>query len=487
MTLLRPKTTTVALFALLLSRPALAAPEIQLAQATFQTGETIRVTTTDCAAQDGNGWVGINSPDDAPSAYGTYKGDWLYFRDQKDCTFEFAPRSLPGEYEVRVIPPSGDFIAARRTFTVVTGDGTASSIRLERDDYTTQEPIRVTTACPDDDSDWIAMFAAGKSSYSYGIQGEDWFTMKNARRAGSDCSFEFAPRTETGAYEVRQFKDSKYVPYEQLGFEIGETGVAPEPPAPTAARKGEEKTFQMSLAKTNFAVSEEIPVVVECHAKQYPASDPWIGIRKIAEPLHSHPQRSESGTAFRKDWFYLKNYAQPGGDCQFLFAGRAEPGQYEVRVFRTNEDCPCSDNLAGRLHFTVGDATTPGTPVETQIVLTEAASRHKKYDYVQATSSDCISMSEDQTRFTNTCDFPISVYFTRKIGYTDEPVQGETHVAPKSETTISFEPRGTIGWLACHESQTLCHRALECIETMDDAKGDVQGFVVAECSAFPKE
>ncbi len=454
----------------------------------YQTGETIRVTT-DCSLYEPDAWIGILDPSDAVGDYGTYQADWVYFRDQDNCRFEFAGRAFSGEYEVRIVPPHGDFIAVRQIFEVSEGGGTAS-IALGKTDYSTWESIEVTTACPpeaDAQSDWIALFPAGESSYSYGTQGEDWFYMGDGTVSGPDCTYIFSPRTETGLYEVRQFHDTDYTAYAQLGFEIATTGVQPEPEAIAEAKPGLQMPLQISLAKTSFAVGEPISVTVQCHQKEYPAPDPWIGLRKLSEPLHSHPQRSEAAT-FQEDWNYLKNYTQPGGDCVYAFAGRSDHGTYEVRIFRTLEDCDCPDNLAGRLAFTVGDdgENTAGTSTAADIMLTEAASRYTDYDYVRAHSSDCIVLDQDNAKFTNTCDFPVSVYFTRKLGYEDTAMQYVEAMASASTEALSFEDKGTISWLACHESQEMCGRALACIKDMHDAGETVLGYLTAECSAFEK-
>ena len=454
----------------------------------YQTGETIRITT-DCSLYEPDGWIGIFNPSDAVGDYGTYQADWLYFRDQDNCRFEFAGRAFPGEYEVRIVPPHGDFIAVRQIFEVLEG-GAASTITLGKPDYSTWEAIEVTTACPpeaDAHSDWIALFPAGESSYSYGTQGEDWFYMGDGAQDGSNCTYVFSPRTETGLYEIRQFHDTDYTAYAQLGFDIATTGVQPEPEAVAEAEPGLQMPLQIALPKSGFAVGEPIAVTVQCHQKEYPAVDPWIGLRKLSEPLHSHPQRSEAGT-FQEDWHYLKNYTQPGGDCVYGFAGRAEPGTYEVRVFRTLEDCDCPDNLAGRLTFTVGDGaeSSAGMAISADIMLTEAANRHTQYDYVRAHSSDCIVLDLENAAFTNACDFPVSVYFTRKLGYEDAAMQYVEAMASQSTENLSFDDEGTVSWLACHESQELCSRALTCIKDKHDAGETVLGYLTAECSAFEK-
>ena len=455
---------------------------------TYQAGDKIRLST-DCAAYEPDSWIGIFKPDDGVGDYGTYRADWVYFRDQADCNFEFAPRSFAGDYEVRIVPPHGDFIAVRQLFQVAEG-GAASAIRLGKADYSTWESIEVTAPCSpeaDADSDWIAIFPAGESSYNYGKQGEDWFYMGEGTQSGSDCTFVFTERTETGAYELRQFHGSDYTAYGQLGFDIATTGVQPEPEVAEETAPGVQMPLQISLAKESYAAGEPITVTVQCHQKSYPAPDPWIGLRKISEPLHSHPQRSEAA-AFQQDWYYLKNYTQPGGNCGYEFAGRLEPGQYEVRVFRTLEDCACTDNLAGRLSFTVGAEAneTAAAAVASDVVLTEAASRHKQYDYVQAHSSDCIVVAKEGKSFENACDFPVSVYFTQKLGYEDKAMQFVEAMPAKGSTDFTFEEKGTLSWLACHESQALCGRALNCIKEMDATGEAVLGYLTATCSAFEK-
>ncbi len=452
---------------------------------TYVTGEKIRVTT-DCSKYDEDGWIGVFSPSDAPRDYGTYKADWLYFRDREDCIFEFAGRATAGDYELRIIPPSGDFIAARHAFSVAEAGG-AKPYTLGKAAYSTNEPIRVTAACgPDAEagSNWIALFKAGASSYNYGIQGEDWFYFKDATKAGAACTFTFAPRTEVGAYELRQFQGTDYTPVAQMAFEIVTTGVVQEPEQVTETGPGIQMPFKIWLAKDSYAVGEGIDVAVQCHKKEYPASDPWIGIRKISEPLHAHPQRG-AAVRFQKDWNYLKNYTQPANDCIYSFDGRSEPGTYEVRVFLALEDCDCSDSLAGRLTFTVGDGLGAGTPPEAEFMLSEAPNRHKQYDYVRAHSNDCIEVDDEQ--FTNICDFPVSVYFTRKLGYDDEAMQFAETVAPKASADLSFEQTGTVSWLACHTDQTLCGRALACIQQKDQSGEKVLGYMTAVCSAFERE
>lgn len=452
----------------------------------YQTGDTIRVTT-DCAAYEPDSWIGIFSPDDAVSDYGTYKADWVYFRDQENCRFEFSGRAFAGEYEVRIVPPHGDFIEVRQVFAVEEGGG-EGGITLAKADYSTWEPIEVTTACSpeaDMDSDWIALFKAGESSYNYGQPGEDWFYMSEASQADGNCTFTFAARTDTGPYELRQFHGTDYTPYAQLGFEIATTGVQPEPEVAEAEEEGIQMPLSISLAKAEFAVGEPITVAVKCHQKQYPAPDPWIGLRKISEPIHSHPQRAERA-GFQEDWFYLKNYTQPGGDCVYEFAGRAEPGRYEVRVFRTLEDCGCTDNLAGRLDFSVAEAAVESAAVSADVLLTEAVSRHVQYDYVEAHSTDCILMDEAEGAFSNTCDFPVSVYVTQKLGYEDTAMQFVEAMATDAVEKLNFDGQGTVSWLACHESQELCVRALDCIDAKANAGETTIGFMTAECSAFEK-
>ena len=159
---------------------------IAFGKAGYRTGETIHVTT-DCSRHEKDGWIGIFSPSDSARDYGTYKADWLYIRDRQDCRFAFSARSHPGTYEVRVIPPSGDYIAVRQAFEVTAGQSAANAPKLVRADYKTLETIEVTTPCATGasaGSDWIAVFKAGVSSYSYGSQGKDWFYMKQGPAQG---------------------------------------------------------------------------------------------------------------------------------------------------------------------------------------------------------------------------------------------------------------------------------------------------------------
>ena len=471
-----------------MAAPYVSESGIVFSKETYQTGEKIGFTT-DCTGVDSNGWVGVFDPKDRVGDYGTYRADWVYFRDRKDCRFEFAGRTLEGEYEVRVMPPSSDFIMVRQKFSVTKGSGPAP-IKLGKAEYKTQEEIAVTAPCSSDadaGSDWIAIYPVGKSSYNYGTQGKDWFYMNQAEKSGSDCSFTFAARDKTGAYEVRQFHGSNYAAYAQVGFEIATTGVRQEPEKVETKDPGVTKPLMISMAKSAYSVGEVVSVAVQCHAKSYPARDPWIGIRKLSAPLNSHPQM---GTAarFRKDWYYLKNFQQPGADCVYEFAGRVEPGTYEVRVYRTLESCPCTDNLAGRLRFTVGETKVAGaeTTVSAEVMLTEAVSRHKQYDYVRAHSSDCIAIDDENTTFRNQCDFPVSVTFTRKSGYQDSAVQFASAVSAKTKQELTFSYSGTVAWLACHESQGLCQKALSCMRDTHDAGKTVLGYLTAQCSAFEK-
>ena len=459
-------------------------------KASYRIGEKIRVTF-DCSVYEKDSWVGIFDPSDSARDYGTYKADWLYIRDRKDCRFAFSPRSFAGTYEARIVAPSGDYIAVRQAFEVVEGGSEAGGIALAKPDYTTHEPIVVTTPCATGgSSDWIALFKAGVSSYSYGSQGKDWYYMKQGTREGDLCSFSFAARTETGKYEVRQFHDNDYTAYAQQGFEIAKTGVQPEPVQKAKATPGIRKPLWISLTKTDFAVGEPITVAVKCHDKSYPARDPWIGLRLVSEPIQSHPQRSETGATFQQGWFYLKNYTQPGDACVYQFPGRSQPGSYEVRVFRTIEDCDCSDNLAGRLAFTVNGGGRTVAAVDsgrrTELQLTEATSRYKDYDYVRANATDCVTLVKNNSGLLNRCDYPVSVYLTRKLGYEDRPMQAVENLPAKAEAGLAFEHRGTVSWLACHESQTLCQRALACMADMQADGRSVLGYVTAECSAFEK-
>lgn len=450
----------------------------------YATGERIRITT-DCSLYDPNGWIGIFDPSDSARDYGTYRADWVYFRDQADCRFEFAARTFPGTYEVRIIPPSGDFIEVRQAFDITEGAPIDTGIALGKDAYTTHEPIVVTAPCGAE-SDWIALFEGGASSYSYGIKGEDWYPMAEGTVEGGTCRFAFAAREAKGKYEVRLFHDTNYDAYATHGFEIATTGVkqAPAPAAEMAANP--DKKVWISLPKQSFAVDEPVTVAIKCHSKEYPAPDPWIGVRPASEPVYAHPQRS-AAAGFQQDWFYLKNYTQPGADCVYAFAGRAAPGTYEVRVFRTLEDCDCEDNLAATLSFTVheGEAVA-GAPQKQPVTLTAAVSRHKDYDYVRADSNDCIVLEDGADTFQNVCDFPVSIYFTRKLGYDDEPMQFAQSMAAQAAEKLDFENKGTVSWLACHESQGLCVKALACIEEVKVSGLPISGFVTAHCRAFEK-
>ena len=95
-------------------------------------------------------------------------------------------------------------------------------------------------------------------------------------------------------------------------------------------------------------------------------------------------------------------------------------------------------------------------------------------------------MNDTVTQFTNTCDFPISVYFTRKIGYSDSAMQFERSVPAKASAGIRFENKSTVSWSACHQSQTLCNRALQCIEDKRKSGTQMLGYLTAECSACEK-
>lgn len=462
-------------------------------KALYAVGEKIRVSFN-CGGQEPHAWIGVFRPEDSARDYGTHGQDWIYFRDQKSCNFVFNGRSFAGTYEVRVIPAHGDYIEIRQPFQVVAANGAngvgqaAGGISFAKAEYRTHEPIVVTTPCATGDleqSAWIALYEAGTGSQSYGQLHEDWFYMKDGERSGPNCTYRFAGRSERGRYEVRLFHDNRYQAYAQRGFEIAKTGVKQQVAAAPQPAGNPPKGLWVALPKSNFAPGEPITVAVQCHKKEYPARDPWIGLRPAGEPSHSHPQRGSAGR-FQKDWYYLKNYTQPGGQCVYQFAGRTQPGSYEVRVFRTIEDCDCAENLSTVVAFTVGGPATAARPKKQGFSLTEAANRHKQYDYVkEAHSNECIRLSEEGGRFDNDCDFPVQVYFSRKVGYDDTPMQFAA-LAPKTGLPLGFEPRGTVSWLACHESQQLCVRALGCIHDLAMAGESVMGYVNGHCSAFER-
>ena len=457
----------------------------------YGVGEKIRVTF-DCSGQDPHAWIGIFKPQDSTRDYGTHGQDWLYFRDRKNCNFVFNGRSFAGDYEVRIIPAHGDFIETRQGFSVVdgagAGNGAAGGISFAKAAFTTNEPIVVTAPCVTGDleqSAWIALYKSGASSHSYGQKQQDWFYMKEGERSGANCTFRFAGRKDRGQYEVRMFHDNRYQAFAQRGFEITKTGVKQQVAAKPKPAGNPPKGLWVALSKTNYAPGEPITVAIQCHAREYPARDPWIGLRPANEAAHSHPQRSAAGR-FQQDWYYLKNFTQPGGECVYQFAGRSEPGRYQVRVFRTIEDCDCAENLSSVVEFTVGGPQSAARPRKQDFSLTEAANRYKQYDYVKdAHSNECIKMSGDQQRFANDCDFPVQVYLSRKLGYDDRPMQFAA-LAPKSGLPLEFDARGTLSWMACHESQGLCMRALDCMHDLAASGQSVMGYVNGHCSAFEK-
>jgi len=352
----------------------------------------------------------------------------------------------------------------------------------------------VTASCPGPTSSaWVGIFKADADSKRY-------LTYKYLS-SDPNCRLKFAGLREHGSYEARLFPDSGYQDQFRVTFAVGETDGSKEPTTPSAASQGLSANLPQPLEPSaapyvtdsgivfgvkSYRTGEKIHITTDCSKFE---GDAWIGLRKLSEAMHSHPQRSETGATFGQDWHYLKNYTQSVTGCEYNFSGRAVPGTYEVRVYRTLEDCACPDNLAGRLTFTVKEEATDVAAqraAEVDVLLTKAASRSKDYDYVRAHSSDCIAMNADLTAFKNTCDFPVSVYFTRKLGHMDEAMQFEPATPSDASVAITFENRGTVGWLACHESQIVCNRALECIKRMDAADQKVAGYLIAQCSAIEK-
>ncbi|MBN1991067.1 MAG: hypothetical protein JW953_00055 [Anaerolineae bacterium] len=275
-----------------------------LEKTTFGPREPIPVHFEAPASFPEGAWVGI-MPAETPHGTWDSEGDYVsfeYLAGQLAGIIEFTAPDALGTYDVRIYDQR-DQETAMVTFTVISDEGKAATLQLNKTRFEQGEQIRAHFAVPSSfsDSAWIGLLSAKtphgpwQDNYGYGS-----YENLNRRVAGV---VDFTAPSTSGPYDLRLYDST----YGQEAASVTFTVIA-----------GAEKKPSLRLNQTTFQPGEKIEVHFTAPASFL--STAWVGIVPSAMSAHEYKYNFPHKPLNRMTAGVL------------IFTAPLTPGLYDVRM-----------------------------------------------------------------------------------------------------------------------------------------------------------